>query len=107
MEVLFMVVNEMRIVPYIKINSRDDAIERVLDTEIETKLTGMYFYVPGQTYYIVSGDNTCGKYATTIISIFIDENGTRIIHKPFETADDSNIYGDKPDTFTGRARFSL
>lgn len=102
-----MTVNELKIVPYIKINGKDDQIERVLDREIETELQGMFLYVPGQTYYIVSGDNTCGKYATTIISVFIDENGTRIIHKPFKTASDSNIYGDKPNTFTGRQRYSL
>lgn len=99
--------NEIKMIPYLKINSRDDAIDNVLDREIETKLTGMFFYVPGQVYYIVSGDNTCGKYATTIISIFIDEDGTRIVHKPFKCADNSNVYGDKPTAFTGRQRFSL
>jgi hypothetical protein len=101
---------ELKIVPYIKINSRDDAIDEVVDMEIETKLTGMYLYVPGQVYYIVSGDNTCGKYATEIVSIFIDENGTRIVHKPFKVSSNSNVYGDKPTASSmtsGRARFSL
>ena len=40
--------NEIKMIPYLKINSRDDAIDNVLDREIETKLTGMFFYVPGQ-----------------------------------------------------------
>lgn len=100
--------NAIQLTPFIKINSRDSAIEDVLDEEIETKLPGMYFYVPGQVYYIVSGDNTCGKYATTIISIFVDENGTRIVHKPFKVANGSNVYGDKPSTSSNvRQRYSL
>jgi hypothetical protein len=96
----------IQFLPYLKINGKDADIERYLDEEIETKLPGAFFYAPGTVYYIVSGDDTCGKYATTIISITIDENGTRVVHKPFEVAKDSNIYGDKTK-FTGRARFSL
>lgn len=103
--------NEIKYLPYIKINSRDDAIENVIGSEITTNLTGIYFYVPGQSYYIVSGDNTCGKYATTIISIFIDENGTRIVHKPYKVSSGNNIYGDRPtfssSSSSGRQRFSL
>lgn len=119
--------NEIKFLPYIKLNSRDADIEKAIeDLEddlarsreygskkeegIPTNLTGMYFYVPGQSYYILSGDGTCGKYATTIISIFIDKNGTHIVHKPYKVSSNSNIYSDRlpfASPSSGRQRFSL
>ena len=97
--------NALQFAPYIKINSREKDIAKVVDREIETKLTGMFIYVPGEIYYIVDGDGFCGKYATKVISITIDEDGTRIIHKPFECTD--NVYDDGKPSFSGRPRFSL
>lgn len=92
--------------PYIKINSRDNDIRKVIGREIETKLSGIYIYIPGEIYYIVSGDDTCGKYATKIISVTIDEDGTRIIHEPFECTD--NVYNSGISTASsGRNRFRL
>lgn len=98
----------LQISPFIKINGRSNDIRKVLNREIETKLSDMFIYVPGNVYYIVDGDGNCGEYATTVISVTIDENGTRIVHKPFKC--EGNVYEDvraSTNTFSGRARFSL
>ena len=95
----------LQITPYIKISSKESDIRRVVNKEIETKLSGIFIYIPGEIYYIVDGDNNCGKYATKVISVTIDEDGTRIIHKPFECTD--NVYDDGTPSYSGRGRFSL
>ena len=96
-----------KISAFIKINSKMTSIEKVVGREIETKLSELVLFEPGQIVYIVDGDGACGKYATKIISVSYDENGTRIIHKPFEC--EGNIYNDVRSTpsFGGRVRFSL
>ena len=99
--------NSLNVSPFIKINSKMNDIAKVVGKQIETKLSDMFIYVPGGIYYIVDGDGQCGKYATKVISVTIDENGTRIIHKPFEC--EGNVYNDvrvSASSF-GRARYSL
>lgn len=91
----------IKIDPFFKIKARDSEIEDAIDEDepIPTSMVGFCIFIPGKVYYIVSGDNTCGKYATKIISVKFTEKGTEIIHKPFKVSEDSNVYDSGRPTF--------
>lgn len=84
---------DIQIPVFLKLTATDNALDDYYEAkknakEMETMLPGFYFFVPGNTYYVVSGDGTC-KYATKILSISMDEKGTHIYHKMFKVSNGS------------------
>jgi hypothetical protein len=97
--------------PYVQMRGSSDEIERFIesDKQARTNLSGYYFFVPGQVYPVVTSDGDGSSFATTIISVFVDENGTQITHKMFKVAKGSGVFDEVSPTINTntRGRFSL